>query len=45
MKVGPKKRPRKVMICGRLIIASVQDIKIAAALFVLCLAYYVMKRV
>ena len=36
-------QPRKVTICSRLIMASVRDIKIAEALFVLCPAYYVMK--
>jgi len=38
-------QPRKVTICGRHIMASVQDIQITEALFILCLAYYVMKRV
>ena len=38
-------QPRKVTICGRYIMASVQNIKIAEALLILCLAYYVMKRV
>jgi len=38
-------QPCKVMICGRHVMASVQDIKIAGALLILCLAYYVMKRV
>ena len=37
-------QPRKVMMCGRHVMASVRD-KIAEALLVLCLAYYVMKRV
>jgi len=36
-------QPRKVTICGRHVMASVRDIKIAEALLVLCLAYYVMK--
>ena len=36
-------QPHKVMICGRHVLASVQDIKIAEALLMLCLAYYVMK--
>jgi len=36
---------RKVTICGRHVMASVQDIQIAEALLVLCLVYYVMKRV
>ena len=36
---------RKVTICGRHKMASVRDIKIDEALRVLCLAYYVMKRV
>ena len=35
----------EVTICGRHIMASVQDIKIAEALLILCLAYYVMKQV
>jgi len=35
----------KVTICGRHVMASVRDIKIAVALLILCLAYYVMKRV
>ena len=34
-----------VMICGRHVMVSVQDIKIAEALLILCLAYYAMKRV
>ena len=38
-------RSRKVTICGRHVMASVRDIKIAEALLVLCLAYYVIKRV
>ena len=38
-------QPRKVTICGRHEMASVRDIKIDEALLVLCLAYYVMKRV
>ena len=38
-------QPRKVMICGRHVMASVRDIQIAEALLTLCLAYYVMKRV
>ena len=33
--------PRKVMICGKHGVASVQDIKIDEALLVLCPAYYV----
>jgi len=33
----------KVTICGRHVMASVRDIKIAEALVVLCLAYYVVK--
>jgi len=33
----------KVTICGRNVMASVWDIKIAEALLVFCLAYYVMK--
>jgi len=37
-------QPRKVTICGRQIMTSVWDIKIAEALLTLCLAYYVMKR-
>ena len=36
---------RKVTICGRHVMVSVWDIKIAEALLMLCLAYYVMKRV
>ena len=36
-------QPRKVTICGRHEIASVRDIKIAEALLVLCLAFYVTK--
>ena len=36
---------RKVTICSRHVMASVRDINIAEALLVLCLAYYVMKRV
>ena len=36
---------RKVTICNRRIMASVRDTKIAETLLVLCLAYYVMKRV
>jgi len=35
----------KMTICGRLVMASVRDIKIAEALLVLYLACYVMKRV
>ena len=35
----------KVRICGRHVMASVRDVKIAEALVVLCLAYYVMKQV
>jgi len=38
-------QPRKVTICSRHVMASVRDIQIAEALFTLCLAYYVMKRV
>jgi len=38
-------QPCKVTICGRHVMASVQDIQIAEALLVLCLGYYVMKRV
>jgi len=34
-------QPRKVTICGKHIMASVQDIQIAEALLTLCLAYYV----
>jgi len=34
-------QPRKVTICGRHRMASVQDIKIDEALLMLCLAYYV----
>jgi len=34
-------QPRKVMICGRHVMASVRDIKIAEALLIRCLAYYV----
>ena len=33
------------MICGKHMMASVRDIKIAEALLTLCLVYYVMKRV
>ena len=36
-------RSPKVTICGRHIMASVRDVKIAEALLMLCLAYYVMK--
>ena len=36
-------QPLKVTICGRHVMASVQDIQIAEALLTLCLAYYVMK--
>ena len=36
-------QPRKVTICGRHEMASVQHIKIDEALLVLCLAYYAMK--
>jgi len=36
-------QPCKVTICGRHVMASVRDIKIAEALLVLCLTYYVMK--
>ena len=36
-------QPRKVTNCRRHEMASVQDIKINKALFMLCLAYYVMK--
>ena len=35
----------KVTICGSLIMASVWDINITESLLILCLAYYVMKRV
>jgi len=35
----------KVTTCSRHVMASVRDIKIAEALLMLCLAYYVMKRV
>ena len=38
-------QPRKVTICGRHVMASVQDIQIAEALLTLFLACYVMKRV
>ena len=38
-------QPRKVTICGRHEMASVQHIKVDEALLVLCLAYYAMKRV
>jgi len=38
-------QPHRVTICGRHKMASVQDIKIDEALLVLCLAYYVMKKV
>ena len=38
-------QPRKVMICGRHVMASVRDIKIDEVLLILCFAYYVMKRV
>ena len=38
-------QPRKVTICGRHVMASVQDIQITKALLTLCLAYYVMKQV
>ena len=31
-------------ICGRHVLASVQDMKIAEALLMLCLAYYVMNK-
>ena len=34
-------QPRKVMICGRHVMASVRDVNFAKAPFVLCLAYYV----
>ena len=37
-------QPLKVKICDRHVMASVQDIKIAEALFVLCFAYFVMKQ-
>jgi len=36
-------QPRKVTICGRHVMASVQDIQITEALLILLLAYYVMK--
>ena len=36
-------KPRKVIICGRHVMASVQDIQIVEALLTLCLAYYAMK--
>jgi len=36
-------KPRKVTICGRHVMVSVQDIQIAEALLTLFLAYYVMK--
>jgi len=38
-------QPHKVTICDRHVMASVRDIKIAESLLILCLAYYVMKRV
>ena len=38
-------QPHKMTICGRHVMPSVWDIKTAEALFILCLAYYVMKRV
>ena len=38
-------QPRKVSICGRHEMASVRHIKINEALLVLCVAYFVMKRV
>ena len=38
-------QPSKVTICGRHEMASVRDMKIDEALLVLCLAYYVMKRI
>jgi len=38
-------KPLKMTICGRHIMASVQDIKIAEPLLILCLAYYVIKTV
>ena len=38
-------QPHKVTICGRHVMASVRNIKIAEALLVLCFAYYVMKQV
>jgi len=36
-------QPRKMTICSRHIMASLQDIQIAEALLTLCPAYYVMK--
>jgi len=36
---------REMTICGRHVMASVRHLKIADALLVLCLAYYVMKQV
>ena len=38
-------QPHKVTIWGTHVMASVWDIKITEALLILCLAYYVMKRV
>jgi len=38
-------QPRKVTICGRHVMASIQDIQITEALLTLCFAYYVMKQV
>ena len=38
-------QPRKVTICGKHEMASVQHIKIDEALLMLCLAYHAMKRV
>ena len=38
-------QPRKVMICGRHVMASVQDIKVTEVLLILCLAYYVMEQI
>ena len=38
-------QPCKVTICGRHLMASVRGIKIAEALLILCLAYYVIKLV
>ena len=36
---------RKVIFCGRHVLASVWDIKIVEALLILCLAYYVMRQI
>ena len=41
----PFSKLHKVMICSRHVMASVQDVKIAEALLILCLAYYALKRV